>query len=342
MNDVPRSAPQVSTSVPSTATERLVEQVRRDGGPGQLIGEPGGVDAGGSRVENLAQLDEEPLDPWIGLVRVPRGDAESSSLVVGQGVRAPGPPPPGGPGDGDAGRSAATPPRSPPGSAAAVARPRRARNGARTSTRPERRISCRAMFSSAALVGRPPLVSIGARLTGAPLATWLSVARRPAARRSSSRSESTVTPWRPAARHSSGSRVPASRWATSQVERRRAGASRGCPVGTTSRSVRCPVRRADMERPPTRNSSPAVAARASELVLPLRQGHDVAGGGLPHHHVDARARTASTSRAPTRVTHRPSSPVPSPSAKQRPRRPAPGRGGLSQGVAAQELHFVAV
>ena len=65
-----------------TAHERTVG----DGRSGESVGEPLGVDARAPRLQDLTELHEEPLDPWVGLGGVPVGDPESAALVVAQGV----------------------------------------------------------------------------------------------------------------------------------------------------------------------------------------------------------------------------------------------------------------
>ena len=72
-----------------------------------------------------------------------------------------------------------------------------------------------------------------------------------------------ATPWSPAAAANSGKRVPALRCHSSQVERSRGSESRGCPGGTSSLAIKELARFRDIEYPPTRNSSPAVAASSA-------------------------------------------------------------------------------
>jgi hypothetical protein len=61
------------------------------------------------------------------------------------------------------------------------------------------------------------------------------------------RSERTVIPRRPAAEANSGSRVPATKCDRSQVERRRAQESLGCPGGTIKDAVSALARLRDVE-----------------------------------------------------------------------------------------------
>ena len=128
---------------------------------------------------------------------------------------------------------------------------------------PERSTSWRARFSSAPLVGRPPVVSRGGRTSAWHLAREAEHLARPSAGRRGAGLRRTVTPCRPAAAANSGNRVPASRCQRSQVERSRAADSRGCPGGASRPEARELARLRDVEYPPTRNWSPAVEASST-------------------------------------------------------------------------------
>ena len=100
--------------------------------------------------------------------------------------------------------------------------------------------------------------------------------------RQSNRSESTVTPWRPAAAASSGSRVPASRCQRSQVERSREAESRGCPGGMTSRSASELARFRDGRMPADQILVPSGGDQFEDLGLPIPQYRYRSGRRFPH------------------------------------------------------------
>ena len=105
---------------------------------------------------------------------------------------------------------------------------------------------------------------------------------------------------------------------SSHVERSRAGAIGGCPVGTTRRSVRCPVRRLEVEDPPTRNSSPAWAARSRSSSSHSLSTTTARGAGSP-------TRTPSRRRKPSRRRRPRGSPTGRRARPEPRRREAPGR-----------------
>ncbi len=128
-----------------------------------------------------------------------------------------------------------------------------------------------------------------------------------------SRSETTVTPSRPAAAANSGNRVPASRCERSQVERSREADSRGCPGGASRSEAKELARLREVEYPPTRNWSPAVEARSTISASHWASTGTDRGAGLPTR-TSTTGSLKSTSSALTRATQRPSSPAPTPRA----------------------------
>ena len=66
------------------------EHVGWDRGPGELVGEPGRIDAGFLLLEDPTDLDEQPFHPRVGLLGVPPLNAEGGPLRVAQGVQDPG------------------------------------------------------------------------------------------------------------------------------------------------------------------------------------------------------------------------------------------------------------
>ena len=56
-------------------------------GAGQLIGEPSGVESGGCRLQDPAELEEQTVDTGVRLLWVPRSDAQARPLLIGQRVQ---------------------------------------------------------------------------------------------------------------------------------------------------------------------------------------------------------------------------------------------------------------
>ena len=204
------------------------------------------------------------------------------------------------------------------------------RSGARTSTTPERRTSWRATFSSASLVGRPPLVSSGARLTGLRPAA----SRRPSSSRGVDEFEQVgqhrhaLQPGRSAqlGQPGTGHQV---REEPGRAQPGR-GQSRGCPVGTTSALGQVPGPTREVEWPPTRNSSPAVGASSRSSSSQRAEHRHCSRRRLPHPHRSA-GRPMLTSRAATRVHPPAVEPGSEPEGQKRPGCSPSAVGGLAEG-----------
>jgi hypothetical protein len=112
----------------------------------------------------------------------------------------------------------------------------------------------------------------------------------------------------------------------------------GWPLPTTSDAASEPARLREVERPPTRNSSPAVAARPSTSSSQPERTGTAREQGSPR-----LTRTplvpSVTSLGVTQATHRPSKPAPRTQGQQRPGGPEPPRRGLHQGGGSQPIEF---
>ena len=141
-----------------------------------------------------------------------------------------------------------------------------------------------------------------------------------------SRSDSTVTPCRPAARGQLGQPGPHGQVRDQPRRAQPRRRQRGMTVGHHDRRRQRPGPVAGGRVTTDQELVPGRRSQVDDLVLPHRQHRNHPGGGSPTRTITVRRR-ASTSRAVTRATHRPSSPAPAPSANRaRAARTRPGVG----------------
>ena len=204
------------------------EELFGHGRPGQLIGEPGGINACFFGVQDTTELGEEAGHPGIGLAWVPTADAEQGALLIRQRVKG-------------AGHLDEVP--------LVMATERIELAGdeqaqeAEVAWPPD--LGVDEGLENVDDAGTLDQLASQMQLAGAGRATpmfveegahYLSAPRKMSCASSSGtgatngrRSLSMAVPWRPAAATSSGSRVPAPRCQHSHVERRRERDRRGCP-----------------------------------------------------------------------------------------------------------------
>ena len=135
---------------------------------------------------------------------------------------------------------------------------------------------------------------------------------RPSAGTKGSRSDRTVTPCSPAARASSGSRVPMARWVTSQVERSRGAENRGwpCPIISEAATRRPGSWVWSGRRPRTLTGG---RSQVDDVVFPSASTGTIRAEGSPTRTSTA-PLTRTTITAATWAIHRPSRPAPAPNA----------------------------